>query len=327
MIRLIRREMLLVLAFAPVFWAVHAGLGSLPPRADCPIPPDFDPGVGELYLCSPAEGERYLIEYARRSYREDGLREDIWLNLRGIFRDQLWINVGTGEANDTSLPDWGVIATLVDRMRAIKAGVPSALQQFLAPIEATPAPTAEDQALKELLLKRLQDSAALPPNVPLRAVLYHVHLRPTQEIEERSLMPINHILSIPSHTDLVYAPRLAALTPGAESKLAVPAGIWTYDWDDSRAARFVAGEYDGPPGAPFALKFAHLYTRFAITEYHRRGFNDPAMLTRERVDAYAAGLLPTGAILRFVFAIDWTEARETLMQLEQGRRGLWIPLP
>lgn len=319
----------LILLAALVFLFGSAGVEAAPPafRAGCPIPPAFDPGVGELYLCSPAEGERYLIDYARRSYREDGLREDIWLNFRGVFRDQLWINVGTREANDTSLPAWEVIATLVERMQAIKVGERSALQQFLAPIEATPARPAKERAFKQRLLERLRRTAALPANAPLRAVLYHVHLRPTQEIEERSLMPINHILSIPSHTDLVQAPRLAALTPGAESKLAVPAGIWTYEWDESHAARFVADEYDGPPEAPFALKFARVYTRFAITEYHRRGFNDPAMLRQDRVEAYAASLQPTGAILRFVFATDWTEARETLMQLDQERRVLSIPLP
>lgn len=321
------RRLILFLALVFVFW--DTGLGAAPHAsgAECPILPAFDPGVGEIYVCSPAEGERSLIEYARRSYREDGLREDIWLNFRGVFADQVWINVGTVEANDTALPAWEVIATLIERMRAIKAGSRSALQQFLAPIEATPPQTAEDRAFKQRLLETLRESAALPANAPLRAVLYHVHLRPTREIEERSVMPINHVLSIPSHTDLMYASRLAALTPGAESKLAVPAGIWTYEWDETQAARFVANQYDGPSEAPFALKFAHIYTRFAITEYHRRGFNDPAMLTPDRVDAYIATLLPTGAILRFVFATDWTEVRETLRQLEQERSGHSARLP
>lgn len=314
-------RLILFVAVAFVFW--NAGVEAAPAAspAGCSIPPAFDPGVGELYLCSPAEGERYLIEYARRSYREDGLREDIWINFRGVFRDQLWINVGTGEANDTSLPAWEVIATLVERMQAIKVGERSEIQQFLAPIEATPAPTAKERAFKRRLLESLRRTAASPANAPLRAVLYHVHLRPTREIEERSFTPINHILSIPSHTDLIYAPRLAALLPGAESKLAVPAGIWTYGWDETQAARFVADEYDGPPEAPFPLKFAHLYTRLAITEYHRQGFNDPAMLRQDRVDAYAASLLPTGAILRFVFAPNWTKVRGTLKRLEQMRRG------
>lgn len=318
---------LLSLALVFIFW--DAGLGAAPHAAgaECLIPPAFDPGVGELYVCSPAQGERHLIEYARRSYREDGLREDIWLNFRGVFADRVWINGGTGEANDTSLPAWDVIATLVEQMRAIKAGERTALQQLLAPIEATPAPTAEDRAFKQRLLETLRESAALPADAPLRAVLYHVHLRPTREIEERSVMPINHVLSIPSHTDLLYAPRVAALTPGAESKLAVPAGIWTYEWDETQAASFVADHYDGPSKAPFPLKFAHAYTRFAITEYHRRGVNDPAMLTPDRVNDYIAALRPTGAVLRFDFATDWTKARETLMELEQNRRGRSAPSP
>ena len=91
-------------------------------RADCLVPPAFDPGVGELYFCSSQEGERQLIEYARRSYSEENLVEDIWINFRGVFSDQLWVNVGTRETNDTSLPAWETITMLAERMRAIKAG-------------------------------------------------------------------------------------------------------------------------------------------------------------------------------------------------------------
>lgn len=291
-----------------------AGMGSSPhvAWAECLIPPGYDPGVGELYVCSPVAGERYLIEYTRRSHRESGLREDIWLNFRGVFADQVWINVGTREANDTSLPAWEVIATLVEQMRAIKAGERSALQQFLAPFETAPANSREDRSLKLRLLETLRESAAVPARAPVRAVLYHVHLKPTREIEEQSLMPINHALSIPSHTDLLYAPKLAALTPGAESKIAVPAGIWAYELDETQAARFVANQYDGSEEAPFALKFGHVYTRFAITEYQRQGLNDPAKVTPERVSGYIATLRSTGAILHFAFADDWIAARETL---------------
>ena len=295
-----------------IIFTARVGSSSHVAWAECLIPPAFDPKVGELYFCSPGAGERYLIEYTRRSHRKNGLREDIWLNFRGVFDDQVWINVGTQEANDTSLPAWEVIATLVEQMRAIKAGERSALQQFLAPFETASANSREDWMLKLRLLQTLRESAAVPAHDPLRAVLYHVHLRPTREIEECSVMPINHALSIPSHTDLLYAPNLVALTPGSEGKIAVPAGIWTYEWDKAQAVRFVANQYDGPAKAPFALKFAHVYTRFAITEYHRHELNDPASVTPERVNRYVATLRSTGAILRFDFAQDWVAVRETL---------------
>ena len=197
-------------------------------------------------------------------------------------------------------------------MQAIKAGERGALQQFLAPLETTPAKTGEDRMLKLRLLQTLRKSAAVPAHAPLRAVLYHVHLKPTREIEEQSVMLINHALSIPSHTDLLYAPNLAVLTPGAESKIVVPAGIWTYEWDEAQALRFVASQYDGPAEVPFARKFAHVYTRFAITEYHRHELNDPATVTPERVTRYIATLRSTGAILHFAFAQDWVAVRETL---------------
>ncbi|TAJ81253.1 hypothetical protein EPO44_17970, partial [bacterium] len=123
---------------------------------ECLVPPAFDPGVGELYFCSPGEGEKRLVEYARKSFSEEGLGEDIWINFRGVFADQLWVNVGTRETNDTSLPAWNVIADLVERMRAIKEGNASALQAFLAPIAASSAPTEEDRALKQRLLRSLR---------------------------------------------------------------------------------------------------------------------------------------------------------------------------
>lgn len=286
---------------------------------ECLVPPAFDPGVGELYFCSPGEGEKRLVEYARKSFSEEGLGEDIWINFRGVFADQLWVNVGTRETNDTSLPAWNVIADLVERMRAIKEGNASALQAFLAPIAASSAPTEEDRALKQRLLRSLRQTAVTSPNSTLRAVLYHVHLKPTREIEERSLMPINHYLSIPSHTDLLYAPRLKVLIPGAESKIAVAAGIWTYGWDEAQGTRFVAERYDRPENVSFLLKFGYLYTRLAITEYHRQGLNDPANVTSEKVAEFITTLKPSGALLRFDFASDWETFRKNLAQAGQGK--------
>jgi len=283
------------------------------------VPPAFDPGVGELYFCSPGEGEKRLVEYARKSFSEEGLGEDIWINFRGVFADQLWVNVGTRETNDTSLPAWDVIAGLVERMRAIKEGNASALQAFLAPIEASSAPTEEDRTLKQRLLEGLRQSATAPLGSSLRAVLYHVHLKPTREIEERSLMPINHYLSIPSHTDLLYAPRLKTLIPGAESKIAVAAGIWTYGLDEAQAARFVSERYDRPENVSFPLKFGYVYTRLAITEYHRQGLNDPANVTSEKVAEFITTLKPSGTLLRFDFASDWETFRKSLAQAGQGK--------
>jgi len=288
-------------------------------QAECLVPPAFDPGVGELYFCSLKEGEGRLIEYARRSYSEENLGEDIWINFRGVFADQVWVNVGTREANDTSLPAWGVITDLVGRMRAIKAGDKSALESFLSPIEATPASTEEERVLKQSLLKSLRQGAREPMAATLRAGLYHVHLRPTREIEERSLMPINHFLSIPSHTDLLHAPRLVALLPGSESKIAVAAGIWTYDWDEKQGRSFVAERYDGPPNIPFPGEYGYVYTRFAITEYHREGLNDPANVIAEKVAEFITTLKPSGAILRFDFAPDWEAFRKRLAQESQNK--------
>lgn len=286
---------------------------------ECLVPPAFDPGVGELYFCSPTEGEKHLIEYARRSFSEENLGEDIWINFRGVFGDQVWVNVGTRETNDTSLPAWEVVTTLADRMRAIRAGDRSALESFLLPIKATPASTEEERALKQNLLESLRQSATEPMAAPLRAGLYHVHLKPTREIEERSLMPINHFLSIPSHTDLLHAPRLVAQLPGSESKIAVAAGIWTYDWDAAQGTRFVDEKYDGPANIPFPGKFGYTYTRFAITEYHRQGLNDPSAVTPAQVARYIATLKPSGAALRFDFAPDWETFRKNLARESQGK--------
>ena len=130
-------------------------------------------------------------------------------------------------------------------------------------------------------------------------------------------MPINHWLSIPSHTDLLYAARLSASTHGAEAKIAVAAGIWTYDWNETQGAHFVIKRYDGPASIPFPLKFAHTYTRFAITEYHRQGLNDPSAVTPEQVARYIATLRSAGAVLRFDFASDWEVIRGSLERAGQ----------
>lgn len=289
-------------AFAPARPAAVA--------AECPIPPAFDPGVGELSLCDPSDGERHLIAYARRSYTEPGLGEDIWLNLRGVFGDRVWVNVGTREANDTSLPATTLIGDLLEQARAIKGGDAEALRRFLAPIEAAQPRSEADRELKARLLAALRASPGAPAGTPVRVVLYHVHLRPTREIEERSQMPINHLLSIPSHSDLLYVPALLGLDPDAALKIAVPAGLWTYRWDQARAEAFVRERYDGPPGVPFPLRYAHVYTRFAITEYHRQGLNDQEGITPERVARYIATLAPTGASLDFAFAEDWASVKE-----------------
>ncbi|MFQ5904474.1 MAG: hypothetical protein ACE5JO_12380 [Candidatus Binatia bacterium] len=68
------------------------------------------------------------------------------------------------------------------------------------------------------------------------------------------------------------------------------------------------------------MKFAHAYTRFAITEYHRQGLNNPAALAPERVARYILTLRPTGAILRFDFAPDWEAVRKNLVQTDQIER-------
>jgi hypothetical protein len=202
-------------------------------------------------------------------------------------------------------------------MQAIKGGNSTILRSFFAPIENAPADTEEDRKLKQRLLQALRESATASPGSALRAVLYHVHLKPTREIEERSLMPINHFLSIPSHTDLLHAPRLVALLPRSESKIAVAAGIWTYDWDAAQGTRFVDERYDGPENIPFPGKFGYTFTRLAIPEYHRQGLNDPVNVTAEKVNAFIVTLKPSGAVLRFDFAPDWEAFKNMLVQ--EGR--------
>ena len=81
--------------------------------------------------------------------------------------------------------------------------------------------------------------------------------------------------------------------------------MWTYAWDEAQAHRFVADQYDGPEEVPWASKYAHVYTRFAITTYHQYGLNAPAKLTPARLDRYIETLRPTGARLHFAFAPDW----------------------
>lgn len=309
-------SLILLITLVSSLWAVKAEAAA---SANCLLPPAFDPGVGELYFCSPGEGEKQLIEYARQSYVKEELKEDIWINFRGVFGDRLWVNVGTRETNDTSLPAWEAITELIQRMQAIKKGDSSARQNFLAPIEAAPASSEADEGLKKGLLEGLRKSASRPAESSLLALLYHVHLKPTQEIEERSLMPINHMLSIPSHTDLLHAPRLTALLPGSESKIAVAAGIWTYNWDEKQGRSFVTERYDGPKNVPFPGEFGYVYSRFAITEYHRQGLNDPANVTPQKVAEFITTLKPSGAVLRLDFASDWETFKKSLAQAGQGK--------
>lgn len=309
-------SLILLITLVSSLWAVKAEAAA---SANCLVPPAFDPGAGELYFCSPQEGERHLIEYARQSYVKEELKEDIWINFRGVFGDRLWVNVGTRETNDTSLPAWEAISGLVERMKAIKKGDSSVLQAFLAPIEGAAVDTEEGRVLKQRLLEGLRQSAVAQPHSAFHAALYHVHLKPTREIEEKSLMPINHYLSIPSHMDLLYAPRLSALIPGAESKIAVAAGIWTYNWDEKQGRSFVTERYDGPKNVPFPGEFGYVYSRFAITEYHRQGLNDPANVTPQKVAEFITTLKPSGAILRLEFAPDWEAFKNSITQGEQGK--------
>jgi hypothetical protein len=279
-------------------------------RGECLIPPSFDPGIGGVYFCPPAEGERYLIAHARRAHTDTGLSEDIWVNFRGVFGDHIWINIGMHEAGDASLPAWDALASLIKWMRAIKDGNAEALDAFLAPLEINPTYNEADLALQQRLLTALTTSARKPADMPLRAVLYHVHLMPPREIQQSTSTPLNASLSLPSQEDLLYTPRLLTLAPESESKIAVPAGIWTYTWDQAQAIRFVSKYYDGPAEAPFALKYGHVYTRFATQEYLKQGLNDPAALTPERLRHYAETLRTTGAILHFAFATDWAAVQK-----------------
>ena len=159
-----------------LFWPLQASAAAPETPPACLISPAYDPGVGELYVCPPTEAEQHLITYARRSYTEAGPLEDIWANFRGVFGNLVWINVGTREANDTSLPAWNLVASLLDRFRVIKAGDTEALQVFLAPIAAAQTSTEADRLLQQRLLTVLSDTAREPVRAPLRVVLYHVHL-------------------------------------------------------------------------------------------------------------------------------------------------------
>jgi len=283
------------------------------PNLACLIPPAFDPGVGEFYFCDRPEGVQHLIAYARRSFNTAGEREDIWVHFQGVFDHKVWINIGEREANDTSFPVLDLLPELIRQMQRIKAEDRDALQAFLAPLERTPARNAEEQAFKETLLNAIRASAVRPADHEIQITLYHVHLKPTREIEERSLMPINHLLSLPSHTDLFYAHRIDAMVAGlgvkAEHRIAVPAGIWTYRWEETTAIRFVQTHYDGPSDVPEPLKYAHAYTKFAITKYHEFGLNDPSKITPAQVRSYIELLRQTGADLSFTFAADWEEFR------------------
>ncbi len=277
---------------------------------ECLIPPASDPGIGGVYFCPPAEGERYLIAHARRGQTEAGLTEDIWVNFRGVFRNRVWVNIGLQESSDASLPAWDALASLVEWMQAIKAGEPEALEAFLAPLEISTTYTRVDIALQKRLLYELKATASLPKEGSLRVILYHVHLMsPSNFIASRST-PLNPQLSIPSREDLLLAQRLNGLAPGSESKIAVPAGIWTYTWDQAQATRFVSETYDGPPEAPFPLKYEHVYMRYAMSEYLKQGLNKPSGLTPERLHEYTKTLRPTGAILSFTFSTDWTTIQQ-----------------
>jgi hypothetical protein len=278
---------------------------------ECLIPPTFDPGIGAVYFCPPAEGERYLIEHARRAATETGLGEDVWVNFRGIFGDRLWINIGTLETGDAVLPAWDALASLVQWMRTIKAGDERAFAAFLVPLEISPTYSDADRSLQQRLLAELTATARVPGDTPLRFVLYHVHVMSPQHGQKHLRASLNPLLSIPSQDDLVYASRLTFMAPGSESKIAVPAGIWTYTWDRTQATRFVAEHYTGPAAASFALKFGRAYTRFAMREYLRQGLNDSAALTPERLSRYIETLRSTGAILQFTFASDWATIHQS----------------
>jgi hypothetical protein len=273
--------------------------------SQCLIPPTFDPGIGSLYFCAPEEGERHLITLARRSPSKAGLHEDIWVNFRGVFADRVWVNIGLQEHGDAVLLAWDALSLLTAQMHAIKAGDTNVLEAFLTPLEINPAYNASERHLKRQLLAELTATASLPAEAPLRIVLYHVHVLLSPKTRERLRRPLNPWLSIPSKEDLLDTPRLSSLAPGSESKIAVPAGIWTYAWDEAQAAQFVAQHYQGPTETPFRLKFGSLYMHFATTEYLKQGLHDPAALTPERLHHYIETLRPTGVVLQFVFASDW----------------------
>jgi hypothetical protein len=283
--------------------AVHAAAFD---NTECLIPPMFEPGVGGVYFCSPAEGERHLIAFARRAALEIGLNEDVWVNFHGIFRDRVWINIGMRESKSAAQPAWDALTSLLAWMRAIKAGDSAALEAFLAPLEVSRTYTQTDRTLQQRLLAELQATAAAPQDTPLRPVLYHVHLPPLRKQQKRSHPPLNPWLSLPSQEDLFSAMRLATLVPDSAAKIAVPAGIWTYTWDKDQATNFVTKYYKGKTDVPFASKFRELYLNFAITESRKQGLHKPAAITPERMRDYVEALRSTGAVLHFVFAPDWT---------------------
>lgn len=287
------------------WWFSSPRSATVSDNQDCLIPPTFDPGVGGVYFCPPAEGERHLIAFARRAATETGLNEDVWVNFRGIFRDRVWINIGMRESNSTAQPAWDALASLAVWMRAIKAGDTGALEAFLAPLEVSRTYTQADQTLQQRLLAELQATAVVPQDTPLRLVLYHVHLPPLRKQQKRPRVSLNPWLSLPSQEDLFSAMRLATLAPDSEAKIAVPAGIWTYTWDKDRATNFVAKYYKGRTDVPFASKFRELYLNYAITESRKQGLHRPAAITPERMRDYVEALRSTGAVLHFVFAHDW----------------------
>ena len=77
-------SLILLITLVSSLWAVKAEAAA---SANCLVPPAFDPGVGELYFCSPQEGERHLIEYARQSYVKEEL-------ISGAFTRPLHLFVG-----------------------------------------------------------------------------------------------------------------------------------------------------------------------------------------------------------------------------------------
>ena len=294
-----------VLAMLCVVGAIHPG-DTTPLSADCPIPPVFDPGIGGVYLCSPAEGERYLIAHARRAHTERGLTEDIWANFRGIFDNRVWVNVGMHEASDASLPAWDALAALIQWLRSIKQGDHSALEAFLAPLEINATYTSADIALRQQLLAHLRATTSIPHETPLRVVLYHVHLMPPRELQDQLHLALNPALSMPSHEDLLLSPQLTTMADKSESKIAVPAGIWTYAMDQAQASLFAAIYDDGPASDPFTVKFSRAYRRFVQHEYRKQGLDDPSAISPQRVEQYIQALRRTGAILHFAFAADWS---------------------
>lgn len=287
------------------FYCLVAASPHLKRTQECLIPPAYDPGIGGIYFCPPDEGERYLIKHARRGRSEQDLSEDSWVNFRGVFNDQVWVNIGLQEASDASLPAWDALASLVEWMQSIKKGDREALDAFLAPIEMSPTYSQVDLEVRKKLLHELKLTPTLPKDARLRVILYHVHLMPATNLLPRQSLPLNPLLSLPSREDLLQAPLLVQMAPNAESKIAVPAGIWTYRWDKKQAERFVQQFFKGSPDIPFFLKYEQVFMRYAMVEYTKQGLHNPTALTTKRLHAYTQVLRKTGAILEFNFAADW----------------------